>query len=1063
MPGSGDGEHGEPRAWGGRRGQGPGGGNGSGPPRAGALPPRRTKALAITLAILVVLIAGFLLFDNVYTAYLWFKSVGFSSVYRTRLATQISLFLIFGAVMALVVGLNIRLAYRFRPPLTGISLEQQALDRYRLALGPFLRWLFAGVCLFLGLVAGAAAIPGWRTYLLWSNAVPFGAKDAQFHRDIGFYVFTLPWLRHVQGFVLAVVLVSLFATLVTQYLYAGISATPPNPHAARGPGSRATRAAQVHISILLGCLVLVKAYAYWLDRYALTVQPSSITDGWAGPTYKDVHAVLPAKNILVVIAVLCALLFFGNAVRLIARRNTPEINRGGHPWALPALAVSLMVLAAVVIGGVYPLVVQQLSVNPSQATKEAPYIQKNIDATRAAYGIDNVKVTPYNAKTDVSAGQLATDAGTVTQIRIMDPSVISTTFDQQQQVRGFYTFPDDLSVDRYTLDGKSQDTVVAVRELNLDGVATSQRNWVNDHLKYTHGYGFVSAAGNSSSTNGNPNYLERDIPSTGAFGAYEQRIYFSEGLPDYSIVGGTAKSTPAEFDYPDDKSPTQQQSTTYTGKGGVSMGSFFDKLLFATKFHEPKILLSNGVNQDSRIMYDRDPKQRVQAVAPWLTIDGSTYPVVVGGRILWVVDGYTTTAAYPYSTTTQLSDVSQDSQSGGGRDPLNAGTVNYLRNSVKATVDAYDGTVTLYSWDDTDPILKVWEKAFPGTVQPKSAISPELMAHLRYPSDLFKTQRDILSRYHVTTASEFFTGSSFWSVPADPTKDSPAPPQPPYYLTLQMPGQAAPSFSLTSTLVPAKRSNLAAFVAVDSDPGPDYGTFRVLELPANTTVPGPGQMQNNFRADNDVAQKINSLKIGGNTTVVEGNLLTLPVGGGLLYVEPVYAEATSGTSYPVLQQLLVSFGGDIAFEPTLQQALDTVFQGNSGATTGESNPGGTGPGTTGGASPASPQLAAALKAASDAQARAAAALAETPPDWVGFGNAQAALALALAQADAIEQGRPVPTSLPSSVATSAPPGAPSSAPSSTPSGGASGAPPAAGPTSGASGSPPAPSAPSSAP
>ena len=1008
--------------------------------------------LAVTLVVVVALIAGFLLFDTVYTGYLWFKSVGFSSVYRTRLATQISLFLSFGAVMALAVGANIWLAYRFRPPLTGISLEQQALDRYRLALSPYLRWIHTAATLAVGLIAGSSAISGWRTYLLWANAVPFGTTDAQFHRDIGFYVFTLPWLRHVQGFVLAVVIVSLLATLTTQYLYAGISLTPPNPNAVRGPGRRATRAAQVHISILLGCLVLVKASAYWLDRYALTVQPSSITAGWAGPTYKDVHAVLPAKSILLVIAILCAVLFFGNAIRLIAQRHTPEINRGGHPWAVPALAVSLMVLAAVVIGGVYPLVVQQLSVNPSQATKEAPYIQKNIEATRAAYSLDDVSVTPYAAKTDVSAGQLATDASTVTQIRIMDPSVISATFDQTDQIRGFYTFPDDLSVDRYTIGGKSQDAVVAVRGLDLSGIAASQRNWVNDHLKYTHGYGIVAAKGNSSGGNGEPDYLEAGLPSGGELGTFEQRVYFGEGLPDYSIVGGPAGSTPAEFDYPD-RSATQEHNTTYTGKGGVPIGSFFNKLLYATKFQEPKILLSNGVNADSRIMDDRDPKQRVQAVAPWLTIDGSTYPVVADGRLLWVVDGYTTTAAYPYSTTTQLSDVTQDSQSSSARDPLNAGTVNYIRNSVKATVDAYDGTVTLYAWDDSDPILKAWERAFPGTVQPKSAISPDLMAHLRYPSDMFKAQRDILSRYHVTTAAEFFTGSSFWSVPDDPTKVGETSPQPPYYLTLQMPGQSAPSFSLTSTLVPAKRSNLAAFVAVDSDPGPDYGKIRVLELPADTAIPGPGQVQNNFRADNDVSQKMNSLKIGGNTTVVEGNLLTLPVGGGLLYVEPIYAQATSGTSYPVLQQLLVSFGGDITIAPTLQEALDEVFQGDSGATTGETAQGPptgptTAPGTTGSATtpPTDQQLAAALKEASDAQAAAAAALAQTPPDWIGFGQAEDRLAKALVRAAALAGGQAAPSAAPS--------GAPATPPS--PVGTASSAPP---PTSSAAPPPPTPSSP----
>ena len=805
--------------------------------------------------------------------------------------------------------------------------------------------------------------------------------------------------RQLEGFAFSAVLLALIAAIGTHYLYAGIKL--------QGPGNRVTRAAQIHLSILLGFLVLVKAYAYWLDRYGLTVSQSTITSGWAGATYKDVHAVLPAKNILIVIALMCALLFFINAGRLIAQRGIPEVNRGGHAWALPALGVGLMVLSSVTIGGVYPLVVQQFQVNPSQAVKEAPYIQRNIDATRTAYGLDNVDVKPYNAKTDVTADQLAGDANTTAQIRILDPALVSATFDQTQQVRGFYSFPDTLSVDRYDRSGVSQDSVVAVRELNLNGVAQSQRNWVNDHLKYTHGYGFVAAEGNNRDvTTGLPVYFEQNIPTSGDLtkqGAYEPRVYFGENSPEYSIVGAPKGSTPAEFDYPDDSNASgNQQSNTYQGAGGVPAGSFFNKLLYATKFEDMKVLLSSGINKDSRILYDRDPKQRVQSVAPWLTIDGDAYPAVIDGRVQWIVDGYTTTSAYPYSTTTSLSAVAADSLTNATRTPLGAGSVNYIRNSVKATVDAYDGTVKLYTWDATDPILKAWSKAFPGTVLPKADISPELLAHLRYPQDLFKAQRDILSRYHVTTAPEFFGGSSFWTVPPDPTKTGDSADQPPYFLTLKMPDQAAPSFSLTSTLVPAKRQNLAAFMAVDSDPGPDYGKIRILELPAGSTIPGPSQVQNAFRSNTEVAQLINILKSGSSSTVIEGNLLTLPVGGGLLYVEPVYVQATGGSApYPLLQKVLVSFGSNIALRDTLQQALDAVFAGNSGASTGEKPGAGTGTGpTTGPGAPgaASQPLKDALAAMQKAQAEASAALAKTPPDWTAYGAAQQAFQTALTTA-----------------------------------------------------------------
>jgi uncharacterized protein len=955
------------------------------------VPPRRTRVLAITIMIMAALVALFLVFDGVYTSYLWYHSVGAGPVYRTRTLTQIVLFLVFGALMALIVGANMWLAHRFRPPLTGVSLEQQALDRYRMGLAPFLPWLLAGTSVLFGIAAGASSAGSWRTYLMWADGVPFGTEDPQFHKDIGFYVFTLPWLRHIQGFLVAAVLLSLLAALFTHYLFAGFALTPPaGAGGGHVLGSRATRAAQVHISILLGCLVLVKAYAYWLDRYSLTVDPSKITSGWAGPTYKDVHAVLPAKSILLVIAILCALLFFGNAVRLLVRAAVPDFDRGGHPWALPALGVSLMVLASVVIGGVYPLAVQQLKVDPSQASKEAPYIQRNIDATRAAYGLDGSRVatTSYPAKTDVAKGLLAADAGTVAHIPVMDPSVVSQDFDGQQAGPNgaYYTFPDTLAVDRYQVDGKTQGTLVGVRGLKPAGTLASPDNWVDEHLKYTHGYGVVAAKDNATALDGSPDYIEQNLPATGALGQYQQQVYFGQGLPDYSIVGGPANTAPAEFDRPDDATPTDQQSTTYSGRGGVPVGSFLDKLLYAVKFHEPKILLSNGVNKDSRIMYDRDPGQRVREVAPWLTVDGNAYPAVVDGRILWVVDGYTTTSAYPYSTTTQL-----------------GGKANYVRDAVKATVDAYDGTVTLYAWDDTDPILKTWMKAFPGTVKPRSAISSDLLAHLRYPQDLFNAQRDMLGRYHVTNAKEFSAGTSFWTVPADPTKDSPEgqsqQPQQPYYLTLQMPGQKAPAFSLTSTLASGSSGNPAAFMAVDSEPGPDYGKISVLELPADTKVPSAAQVQSSFRTT--YADLLNTPK------TVEGNLLTLPVGGGLLYVEPVYVPPTAQAEYPVLKGVMVAFGDHKAFEPTLQLALDALFPGGSGAATGENAlPAGVPTSLPAPGSVVADQLRQALTDASAAQDKAVKALNQSPPDWTAFGVAETQAQEALKRAQDIAKNLP---------------------------------------------------------
>jgi uncharacterized membrane protein (UPF0182 family) len=511
----------------------------------------------------------------------------------------------------------------------------------------------------------------------------------------------------------------------------------------------------------------------------------------------------------------------------------------------------------------------------------------------------------------------------------------------------------------------------------------------------------VGAYGNERSSDGSPVFFEQNIPSTGQVGNYQPRVYFGEQSPEYSIVGAPAGSEPRELDYPDDSTASQQANTTYTGNGGVRIGSLFRKLLYAMKFHEQNILLSGGINQDSKIMYDRTPRVRVEKVAPYLTLDGDPYPAVVDGRIKWIVDAYTTSSHYPYSKTEVLQDATSDSitENTSSVVALDNQRINYMRNSVKATVDAYDGSVQLYAWDESDPVLKSWQKIFPATIKPLSAINGSLMQHLRYPEDLFKVQRDLLQTYHVTDAGGFYNGQDYWEVPDDPTRSS-SELQPPYYLTLQMPGQTSPTFSLSSTFVPKGRTRnvLTGFLAVDADAGDQggqprtgYGQLRLLQLPREVVVPGPGQVQNNFNSDTEVAQQIRLLQ-GQDSTVERGNLLTLPLAGGLLYVQPVYVRGGGSGSYPLLRKVVVAFGDQIGFADTLDDALDQVF-GNTAGTGGTPPSGGTGGNGGNGGAQANAAVQAALQDAQKALQDSAAAL--KAGDFAAYGEAQKRLSDAI--------------------------------------------------------------------
>ena len=933
--------------------------------------PNFTRSPLALTALIIFILGGVLIsLSSFYADWLWYKSVGFSSVWSTTLSTKIFLFLIGGLLSAAVVTLNIWLAYKRRPFYVPTAIEADNLERYRAQIDPIKRKVVIGIFLVLFYFAGTSGATLWRQWLEFNNATEFGIKDPQFGMDVSFFAFKLPMYQTLISWAISLLVLSLVAAAVVHYLYGGIRL--------QAVQDRTSVAARVQLSVLLGLIVLLKAVAYWFDRYALALKESKIITGL---TYTDVNAVLPAKAILAGIALVCAALFFANIVR--------------KSWQLPTAGVALMAISSLLISGAYPSLVQQFQVKPSESSKEEPYIQRNIDSTRTAFGLDGVVVKNYDATINTSAGQLANDTNTIANIRLMDPNVLSQTFRQLQQIKPYYTFPVSLDIDRYTVNGQKRDAVVAVRELNIEG--NPVRNWINDHLVYTHGFGFVAAYGNIQDADGKPSFIVGDLPPTQGLGKFQPRVYFGENVPDYSIIGGKS-AKPVEFDYPDDTSANGQKNYTYTGKGGVPVGSLINRIVFALKYQEQRILLSNLINSQSKILYERNPRDRVAKVAPWLTLDGDPYPAIVDGKITWIIDGYTTSAGFPYARKTVLSSATSDALTVNSTAVTAQGNqvVNYIRNSVKATVDAYDGTVSLYQWDAKDPVLKTWNKAYGNIVKPKSEISKNLMEHLRYPEDLFRVQRDILSAYHVKSAAAFYGGQDFWRVPRDPsTFGANSANQPPYYLTTELPGAKQANFSLTTPFVPrGGRENLSAFAQVIADPGPDYGKITVLQLPRSTNIAGPSQVGSNFEAKPEVASTLSLLRQGGSDVVL-GNLLTLPVGGGLLYVQPVYVRATANAAaYPLLQKVLVSFGDQIGFDDSLKGALDQVFGGNSGTKVG----GNTNTSTNNQNSSAS--LASALQSAKQALADSRAALAKG--DFAAYGRAQDRLKSAINSAIAAQ-------------------------------------------------------------
>ncbi|WP_301546736.1 UPF0182 family protein [Gordonia sp. X0973] len=903
---------------------------------------RRGRILiGIGVTVLVLLLVGPRLV-GITTDWLWFTDLGYRSTYSTIFWTRIVVFLVVALVVTAIIAAAIFAAYRSRPIVVSSLGPADPLANYRSAVALRPRLFALAPALAFGAIAGLIAQASWSTVQMFLHGEPFGIKDPQFGKDIGFYAFDLGFYRMVLTILIMAVIIAFVASLATHYIFGGIRL------GGGGTPGALTSAARIQLAIIAGAFLILKAVGYWLDRYTL-LSSDRRAEIFSGAGYTDINAVLPSKLILTAIALICAVAFFAGAVLRDLR--------------IPALATALMLLSSLIIGIGWPAVMEQFSVKPNAQQKEAEYIARNIAATRSAYGIgkENVTYEPDWTSVPPVPEAVNSDSATLSNIRLLDPNVVEPAFAQSNSLRNFYAFPKQLSIDRYPVDGQIRDFIVAVRELDPARLADNQRDWINQHTVYTHGNGFIAAQANKvdaaastsdADSGGLPVFQVSDLDTidtpnyqkNAPIKVRQPRIYFGELIakgPDYAIVG--TDDAAKEYD------GEGRKKYTYEGPG-VSLGNWFTRALYSVKYAERNILLSSVINQNSKILYNRDPRDRVKSVAPWLTVDSKTYPAVMAdGSIKWIVDGYTTLDRYPYSQPTSLQDATTDVRT------LTAGQtarvqsdreVSYVRNSVKATVDAYTGRVDLYQVDDKDPVLKTWMKVFPGTVKPRAEFDKrqDLRDHVRYPEDLFKIQRDLLRSYHVNDPKEFFTGSDFWSIPPDPTQAAasgaapePAPDlapgvraarqrpqdlQAPYYFSAAAPGDERKSqFQLTTVLTVLRKPYLAAYVTASSDPA-TYGKLTVKVLPVNKQYIGPRQAQDRMLKATTGVRKM----LEGTVDTTFGNLLTLPVGrNGVLYVEPMYTQSKSTDSaVPKLFGVMVSYNDEVAFDPTLAGALRRV-------------------------------------------------------------------------------------------------------------------------------------------
>jgi uncharacterized membrane protein (UPF0182 family) len=863
---------------------------------------RGRRILIISLIALLAVMLSLRGLATFWTDYLWFSSVGFSSVWVTMLLTRLALVGIAVAVAAALLYGNLVLVDRLSPrtaPIPG-GPDEELIQRFQDWVRPRITWLRLAVAGFFGLMIGLGAGAWWENWLRFANSERFGVADPVFGNDIGYYVFTVPFYRDMFAWGFQLILVTTLIVAALHYFNGGIGVGP-------GRRERISGGAKVHLSVLLAILALLKAFGYWLDQFALLNSSRGFV---AGASYTDVTAQLPAIRLLIFISLFAAILLLVN-IRF----------RG---FILPAVAVGLWLVTSFVVGFVIPEAVQRFSVEPNEITRELPYVERNIEFTSRAFGLDAIESRSFAASPDLTVEDLGRNQGTISNIRLWDPGLLLTTYRQLQELRPFYQI-NDVEVDRYLIDGRLNQVMLTARELDPEGIP--EGNWVNTHLVYTHGYGAVVSSANAVTREGQPAFLLRDInprsDTPDVVQVEQPRIYFGD-VPELRryVVAGTKER---EVDFPIEAAGQETVAfNSYDGTGGVTVGGIFRRTAFALRFADLNMLISSQITGDSKVLMVRNIRDRFTKAAPFLRIDADPYMAILDGRLVWIVDMYTTTDRYPYSSPANVSRL-------GPRSGLRDGGFNYIRNSVKGTVDAYDGTLTLYVVDESDPVVRSYRRIFPALFTGGDAMSEDLRAHLRYPEDMFRIQSDMFTRYHMLESRVFFNNGDPWQIARDPST-TPGEVQPgpnrlmlPYYMLMKVPEEDDLSYLIMQPFTAEDRPNMVAFLVAKSGPE-GYGEMISFEVPRDVFVDGPGQVGARINQDPIISPDFTLLGQQGSE-VVQGNMLVVPIEESIVYVQPIYVRASGAgnTALPEFKKVIVVFGDRIVMRDTLAEALAAVF------------------------------------------------------------------------------------------------------------------------------------------
>ena len=818
----------------------------------------------------------------------WFEERGYRDVFLTVLLTRYGIGATFTAALAIFIAVNLSIARRTRPFIIPTTPQQAQVQRVRDAVDPYLPWVIAAVSFLFALTSGAAVGAQWRTFLLFLNGEGVGIVDPLFDRDLGFWLFELPFWALIQSWLFTSLVLTIMLTAGAHYVLGAIR--PESPE-------KVTPPAKLHLTVLVALALGIRAWGYWLDRYELNFsQRGTVT----GASFTDVNAELPALLLLIGVSIIAIVILFASL-----RRNG---------FLLPGAALGLLVVASIVLQGVYPAFVQRVRVDPQELAREREFIGRNLEATRRAFGLDEVVREPFAIRNDLDEQDVIDNDVTLRNVRLWDPAVLETTYAELQSLRPYYEFRN-VAIDRYFIDGELRQVMLATRELS--SLPPQADTWQNRHITFTHGFGIVASQVNTANAEGQPVFISSNIPPVGdeeVVPSVQPGIYFgATPSPEYSLVRTDADEL--DFEEPE----TQQQVTTvYAGRGGVAIDSFARRVAFALRFADYNLVLTNLLNDESRILFNREVSERVQLVAPFLELDSEPYPVVIDGRVKWIVDAYTTSIAYPYSE----------------RRPLVLGnravTVNYVRNSVKAVVDAFDGDVTLYVVDDEDPLVRAWGRAFPGLLQPFGAAPDEIVRHFRYPQDLFRLQSQLFRTYHIPEADAFYNRADAWDIPVDPAslanqggatalqQTAGQRPLEPYYLVMRLPGEETEEFVLIQPYLAVSRPNMVAWLAGRSD-GEQLNSLFAVRFPSDQQVLGPLQAQARIEQDDEISAYI-TLRSRDGSNVIRGNMQVLPIADSILYVQPLFLENPQAR-IPELARVAVVMGERTAFDRTLSGAL----------------------------------------------------------------------------------------------------------------------------------------------